>query len=78
MLVLFDYGSALFLNGMYDEAITVFDKILNEVNSSSERSQIFISVFYPNWLIIRKFYLNLSVNFNTQAYKESCREAYVL
>ena len=45
MLVLFDYGSALFLNGMYDEAITVFDKILNEVNSSSERSQIFISVF---------------------------------
>ena len=58
MLVLFDYGSALFLNGMYDEAITVFDKILNEVNSSSERSQIFISVFYPNWLIIRKFYLN--------------------
>ena len=30
MLVLFDYGSALFLNGRYDEAITVFDKILNE------------------------------------------------
>ena len=28
-------------------------------NASSEHSEIFISVFYPNWLIIRKFYLNL-------------------
>ena len=27
--------------------------------ASSEHSEIFISVFYPNWLIIRKFYLNL-------------------
>lgn len=30
MLVLFDYGSALFLNERYDEAIAVFDKIINE------------------------------------------------
>lgn len=30
MLVLYDYGSALFLNGRYDEAIAVFDKILTE------------------------------------------------
>ena len=27
--------------------------------ASSEHSEIFISVFYPNWLIIRIFYLNL-------------------
>ena len=27
--------------------------------ASSEHSEILISVFYPNWLIIRKFYLNL-------------------
>lgn len=30
MLVLYDYGAALFLNGRYDEAIAVFDKILAE------------------------------------------------
>lgn len=30
MLVLYDYGAALFLNGRYDEAIAVFDKILTE------------------------------------------------
>ena len=30
--------------------------------ASSEHSEIFISVFYPNWLIIRKFYLNLQCN----------------
>ena len=30
-------------------------------HSSSEHSEIFISVFYPNWLIIRKFYLNLLI-----------------
>ena len=31
--------------------------------ASSEHSEIFISVFYPNWLIIRKFYLNLLIVF---------------
>ena len=30
MLVLYDYRAALFLNGRYDEAIAVFDKILTE------------------------------------------------
>ena len=31
-------------------------------NASSEHSEIFIFVFYPNWLIIRKFYLNLPLH----------------
>lgn len=30
MLVVYDYGSALYLNGRYDEAIAEFDKILAE------------------------------------------------
>ena len=31
-------------------------------NASSEHSEIFISVFYPNRLVIRKFYLNLPLH----------------
>ena len=30
MLVVYDYGSALYLNGRYDEAIAEFDKILTK------------------------------------------------
>ena len=41
-------------------------------NASSEHSEIFISVFYPNWLILRKFYLNLLyfLNIDSQLHKE--------
>ena len=35
---------------------------LDIFNASSEHSEIFIFVFYPNWLIIRIFYLNLHEN----------------
>ena len=31
-------------------------------NASSEHSEIFISVFYPNRLVIRKFYINLPLH----------------
>ena len=32
---------------------------LDIFNANSEHSETFILVFYHNWLIIRKFYLNL-------------------
>ena len=48
-------------------------------NSGSEHSEIFISVFYLNWLIIRKFYLNLhTINCTRQSEKNLSLRSFVL
>ena len=43
--------------------------------ASSEHSEIFISVFYPNWLIIRKFYLNLEEILKLSVFARSLRNS---